>query len=141
MNGGIEEGSSKVGALTYTWSVLSVIGASLVSFYTIFLHLKNYRRPDLQRLTIRILLMYISLIRIPIYGFSSLISLSSHRIAFFVDSIRDIYEGFVVYSFFVLLINYLDGERAILELLQHRLRIHHMWPFYYCMRPMDVVLD
>lgn len=53
------EGSSRVGSFTYYSAVISVLGSTAVSLYTIFLHLKNYRRPDLQRLTIRILIMYL----------------------------------------------------------------------------------
>ena len=53
----IGEGITRVGAVTYIWAVLSVFGASAVSIYTVWLHLKNYRRPDLQRVTIRILWM------------------------------------------------------------------------------------
>jgi hypothetical protein len=126
------EGSSRVGWFLYTCSALCVFGASATSLYTIFLHLKNYRRPDLQRLSIRILIM------VPIYGLASFISLSSHRIAFYVNTVRDIYEGFVIYSFFILLINYLDGERAIMTLLQTRLRVHHLWPMHYCLQPMNM---
>jgi hypothetical protein len=55
-----------------------------------------------------------------------------------VDTIRDIYEGFVIYSFFTLLINYLDGEGAILELLHERLRIHFLWPLNYCFKPIQM---
>ncbi|KAI8899584.1 organic solute transporter Ostalpha-domain-containing protein [Globomyces pollinis-pini] len=132
MFGAVDEGSAKVSSVVYYLSVLAVFGATVVSIYTIFLHLKNYRRPDLQRLTIRILIM------IPIYGIASLISLSSRYLSFFIDTIRDIYEAFVIYSFFILLINYLNGERALLDLIQNRLRIHHLFPFNYCFRPILV---
>jgi hypothetical protein len=126
------EGSAKVGWFFYTWAIVSVLGATCTSFYIIFLHLKNYRRPDLQRLTIRILIM------VPIYSIASLISLSSHNLAFYVNTIRDIYEAFVIYSFFILLINYLDGEKEIFKLLATRLRIHHLWPMNYCLSPLDM---
>jgi hypothetical protein len=126
------EGSSRVGWILYILSLLAVLGASVTSFYTIFLHLKNYRRPDLQRLTIRILIM------VPIYGFASFISLSSHQLAFFINTIRDIYEAFVIYSFFILLIDYLEGEEQIFKLLQSRLMIHHLWPMNYCLSPMNM---
>ena len=110
----------QVGVVTYIVAFISVFTASVVSFYTIYLHLKNYRRPDLQRLSIRIILM------VPIYGISSLAAIT-FKGSFFIQTIRDIYEGFVIYSFFALLINYLDGERALLVLLQNRLSVHHLW--------------
>ncbi|KAJ3367668.1 hypothetical protein HDU91_001203 [Kappamyces sp. JEL0680] len=127
-----EEGITKVGTFTYVFCVLGVFVSSCSSLFTIWGHLKNYRRPDLQRLSIRILLM------IPVYGWASLISLNSRSAAFFIDTLRDVYEAFVIYSFFILLINYLDGERAILIRLRGRLRVHHLWPFHAVWPPIDM---
>lgn len=126
------EGMEKLGTFIYTLAGLCVFGSVITSFYTVFTHLRNYRKPDLQRLSIRILIM------VPVYGVSSFISLSSKNFAFYVDTLRDIYEGFVIYSFFALLITYLDGESAIMELLQHRLRAQYLWPLNYCFKPMQV---
>ncbi|KAH6559737.1 hypothetical protein BASA50_000810 [Batrachochytrium salamandrivorans] len=128
----IEQGSSKVGAFAYSLAGLSVLIASVLSFYSMFLHLKNYRRPDLQRLIIRILWM------VPVYAVASFVSLSSKYASYYIDTIRDVYEAFVIYSFFTFLINYLGGERALLSLLQERLRIHHLWPFHHFFSPMDI---
>ncbi|KAK6099191.1 hypothetical protein MT418_8444 [Batrachochytrium dendrobatidis] len=128
----IQQGSTKVGAVAYFLAGVSVFVATVLSLYSMFLHLKNYRRPDLQRLIIRILWM------VPIYGVASFVSLSSKYTSHYIDTIRDVYEAFVIYSFFTLLINYLGGERALLSLLQERLRIHHLWPFNYCFLPMDM---
>lgn len=56
---GIMEGSAKVGVAAFSFAILCVFGASAVTFYSIFLHLRNYRRPDLQRSALRIILMLI----------------------------------------------------------------------------------
>ncbi len=45
----------------------------------------------------------------------------------------------MIYSFFILLVNYLDGERAIIEMLRGRLRMHHLWPMNYFYDPIDVI--
>lgn len=45
--------------------------------------------------------------RVPIYAVSSLVSLYSLQAAFYVDAIRDLYESFVIYCFFSLLVEYL----------------------------------
>lgn len=45
--------------------------------------------------------------RVPIYAISSLLSLYSLAAAFYVDAIRDLYEAFVIYCFFSLLVEYL----------------------------------
>ena len=55
----IDEGIQKIGLPLFILSLLTTTLATGISLYTIFLHLKNYRRPDLQRLTIRILLMHV----------------------------------------------------------------------------------
>lgn len=40
-------------------ATLFALSATLLSLYTILLHLQNYRRPLLQRYTVRILFMYV----------------------------------------------------------------------------------
>lgn len=55
---GAQEGSAKLGAVVFAGACLCVIGASAVTLYSMFLHLHNYRRPDLQRAALRIQLMY-----------------------------------------------------------------------------------
>ena len=91
-------------------AVLAVSGvctvvAVLVSMMSIHLHLRNYRKPALQRcvgvhfilgngfliglycsMVVRIMVM------VPLYAIASLISLFSVEAAFVIDAIRDIYE-------------------------------------------------
>ncbi|EIW75502.1 DUF300-domain-containing protein [Coniophora puteana RWD-64-598 SS2] len=93
---------------------LSTLVAVVVSGLSIYLQLKNYRKPMLQRMVVRIMVM------VPIYAIASLISIFSLDAAFFIDAIRDIYEAFVIYCFFALLIQYLGGERELLILLHGR---------------------
>lgn len=68
--------------------VATISGAfsTIMSLWTVWLQLKHYHRPRLQRFVVRILVM------VPIYSVSSLISLYSLDAAFFVDAFRDIYE-------------------------------------------------
>ncbi|KAE9394006.1 DUF300-domain-containing protein [Gymnopus androsaceus JB14] len=93
---------------------LSTFVAVVISATSIFLQLKNYRKPYLQRMVVRIMVM------VPIYAISSFVSLFSLEAAFFIDAVRDIYEAFVIYCFFVLLLSYLGGERSLLILLHGR---------------------
>ena len=81
--------------------------ATVVSAMSILMHLKNYRKPHLQRYVrpsrptpcraqlmplhicsqvVRIMLM------VPLYAIASFISLFSLEAAFFIDAVRDIYE-------------------------------------------------
>ncbi|KAH7890549.1 DUF300-domain-containing protein [Phlebopus sp. FC_14] len=103
-------------------SGISTLVAVIVSGLSIWLQLRNYRKPFLQRMVVRIMLM------VPIYAVASLISLFSLEAAFFIDVIRDVYEAFVIYCFFVLLLDYLGGERALLILLHGRPPIPAIFP-------------
>jgi hypothetical protein len=69
---------------------------------------------------------------------SSFVSLSAKRASDVIDTVRDVYEGFVIYSFFTLLINFLGGERQLLELLSQRVWISHPWPMSMCLQPLNV---
>lgn len=77
---------SKLTRATVIVCGVAALVASLVSFVSIWLQTKNYRKPLLQRYVIRILLM------VPIYSASSWASIVSLKAAFYLDPLRDIYE-------------------------------------------------
>ncbi|KAF9181019.1 hypothetical protein BGZ51_005755 [Haplosporangium sp. Z 767] len=106
--------------------------STLISLVAIWMQLKNYRKPLLQRSVVRILWM------VPIFAISSWISLVSLDIAFYVDAFRDIYEAFVIYCFFSLLVCYLGGERSLLVMLHGRPYTKHLWPVSLWSKEMDV---
>ncbi|KAF3067033.1 hypothetical protein GL218_08812 [Daldinia childiae] len=108
------------------------LAATLMSIVSIWLQLKNYRKPLLQRYVVRILLM------VPIYSISSWVSMVSLTAAAFLDPIRDIYEAFTIYTFFQLLINYLDGERALIIMAHGRAPVHHLWPLNHLFPKVDI---
>ncbi|KAK3906879.1 organic solute transporter Ostalpha-domain-containing protein [Staphylotrichum tortipilum] len=108
------------------------IAATLLSVVSIWLQTKNYRKPLLQRYVVRILLM------VPIYSVSSWTSMVSRTAADVLDPIRDIYEAFTIYTFFQLLINYLDGERALIIMTHGREPVSHLWPVNHVLPPADI---
>ncbi|KAI2621129.1 DUF300-domain-containing protein [Hypoxylon sp. NC1633] len=108
------------------------LAATFASIVSIWLQLKNYRKPLLQRYVVRILLM------VPIYSISSWVSMVSLTAAAFLDPIRDIYEAFTIYTFFQLLINYLDGERALIIMAHGRAPVHHLWPLNHVFAKVDI---
>ncbi|OTA94770.1 hypothetical protein M434DRAFT_394430 [Hypoxylon sp. CO27-5] len=108
------------------------LAATLMSIVSIWLQLKNYRKPLLQRYVVRILLM------VPIYSISSWVSMVSSTAAAFLSPIRDIYEAFTIYTFFQLLINYLDGERALIIMAHGRAPVHHLWPLNHVLPKVDI---
>ncbi|SCU96268.1 LAFA_0G05358g1_1 [Lachancea sp. 'fantastica'] len=89
-------------------SVLS-IGTSTVSIAQQFL---NYRKPYEQRLVVRIQLM------VPLFSATCLLACIIPRKAqIWIDPVREIYESFVIYTFFTLLTLILGGERTIITQL------------------------
>jgi len=98
-----------------------------ISAHNIFKHLVHYNEPQLQKNIVRILFM------VPFYALFSFLSLgipSAHTI---LDSIRDVYEAFVVYCFLNLMLSYCGGENTCLSVIMHDPgSISHVWPFRWC---------
>uniref|UniRef100_A0A0W0G6B2 Hypothetical DUF300 domain-containing protein n=1 Tax=Moniliophthora roreri TaxID=221103 RepID=A0A0W0G6B2_MONRR len=129
-------GDSGVGSrLPVSVLILSGVSTAIavtISATSIWLQLKNYRKPALQRMVVRIMVM------VPLYAVSSFIALFSLRAAFFIDAVRDIYEAFVIYCFFTLLTSYLGGQRSLLILLHGRPPKDPPLPINFIMREIDV---
>ncbi|EJT99726.1 DUF300-domain-containing protein [Dacryopinax primogenitus] len=111
---------------------LSTLLSTVVGAASVYYQLKNYRKPHLQRQVIRIMVM------VPVYAISSLISLFSLEAAFFIDAFRDIYEAYVIYCFFHLLLAYLGGDRALLIMLHGRPPKTYLPPMNLFKRECDV---
>ncbi|KAJ9203649.1 hypothetical protein DTO164E3_279 [Paecilomyces variotii] len=124
-------GSRLARAVVIVAGVASLV-ASLLSFLSIWLQTKNYRKPLLQRYVVRILLM------VPIYAASSWTSIVSLRASMWVDPIRDVYEAFTIYTFFQLLINFLGGERALIIMTHGRPPVSHAWPLNHVLPKVDI---
>ncbi|XP_045680664.1 transmembrane protein 184A isoform X3 [Phyllostomus hastatus] len=89
----------------FVWTAL------VLTCHQIYLHLRSYTVPNEQRYIIRLLFM------VPVYALNSWLSLlllgaGQHYI--YLDSVRDCYEAFVIYSFLSLCFQYLGGESAIM---------------------------
>eukprot|EP01102_Stenamoeba_stenopodia_P009243 TRINITY_DN2723_c0_g1_i1.p1 TRINITY_DN2723_c0_g1~~TRINITY_DN2723_c0_g1_i1.p1 ORF type:complete len:590 (+),score=132.71 TRINITY_DN2723_c0_g1_i1:191-1960(+) len=97
--------------------------AFILSFYLIWKHLQNWNEPHLQVPIVRLLLM------VPIYSIDSWLSLLMPDKQLYFDTIRDCYEAYVIYMFFVLLVRFLEGEANLLRYLEERPSIPHPWPF------------
>ncbi|KAJ3570437.1 hypothetical protein NPX13_g5731 [Xylaria arbuscula] len=46
--------------------------------------------------------------------------------------------AFTIYTFFQLLINYLDGERALIIMTHGRAPVHHLWPLNHVLPKVDI---
>jgi hypothetical protein len=65
---------------------------------------------------------------VPIFSLASWASLTSLRVAFWIDPFRDVYEAFTLYTFFQLLVNFLGGERSLIIMMHGRPPVSHLWP-------------
>ncbi|KAF8961776.1 hypothetical protein BGZ46_001296 [Entomortierella lignicola] len=103
--------------------------ATLVSLHLIYRHAKNYNKPSEQRHIMRIVLM------IPVYAIISFLSFRFYRESIYYETIRDCYEAFVIYSFFILLLTYLgdddEAQRSKITGPDKRKLLYPLNCFYY----------
>lgn len=102
-----------------------------ISMYGIVMHLANYNQPNIQMYIVRILWM------IPIYSMESWLCLRFHRYAIYIETLRDVYESYVLYSFLQFLIQVLGGEEQLIYMLKDKspTRGVHMWGLQWCVKP------
>lgn len=114
------------------WSALI---ASVIIAGLIVQHLRNYRKPFQQRLMIRIQLI------LPLFAlscYSVLISPSAIVVKFVVEPVREIYEAFVIYTFFSLLIEMLGGDKSIVIMTSGRPPVMHPGILGRCLPALDI---
>lgn len=100
-----------------------------ISMFGIFLHLHYWNNPPLQRLVVRILWL------VPIYSICCWLALRFKDIAIYLNTGRECYEAWVLYSFTFYLIRSLGTEEEIVEILiQKDEPMHHLFPFCCCPR-------
>lgn len=106
--------------LGFPLSIASIVG-----------HLSNYNQPHVQCYIVRILWM------VPMYSIESWLCLKYHEKAIYIETLRDFYESFVLYSFFQFLIEVLGGEEALILMLKDKspTRGSHMWGLQWCVKP------
>lgn len=100
------------GCLPVWWQNLSFVCtfASLaISGFAITKHFLNYRKPFEQRLAVRIQLL------VPIFSITCLAATIIPQVSqLYLDPVREVYEAFVIYTFFSLLTLILGGEHRII---------------------------
>jgi len=104
----------------------------LLSFSHIYAHLKLYTMPEIQIYVIRILLTC------PIYALASSIALIIEPYNIYAETIRDLYEALVVYSFFNMILEYCGGETDCVYAIENDPAL--ILPFPLCLlkrRPRD----
>eukprot|EP00271_Cylindrocystis_brebissonii_P006323 TRINITY_DN19059_c0_g2_i1.p1 TRINITY_DN19059_c0_g2~~TRINITY_DN19059_c0_g2_i1.p1 ORF type:complete len:626 (-),score=93.83 TRINITY_DN19059_c0_g2_i1:805-2682(-) len=89
--------------------------AVAVSIGQILEHLNNYTEPTFQRYTVRIIFM------VPVYATMSFLALVFSDLAIWFNTIRDVYEAWVIYNFLSLCLAWVGGPGAVVTSLHGRL--------------------
>jgi len=100
----------------------SVFCTLLLSIRLIVLHLTHWHMPDVQKYVVRILWM------VPLYSIQSWLSLRFHEARLYIDTLRNLYEAYVICSFVYYLIALLGGQNAMVEMLERKrdMHLHHL---------------
>jgi Organic solute transporter Ostalpha len=113
-------------------------GTVILSIRLVYLHFTHWYMPGVQKYVVRILFM------VPIYAIQSWLSLRFHHARIYIDTIRDLYEAFVIASFVYYLIELLGGEESMVRILQYKVREdpslerhlgHHAFPLSLVLTP------
>jgi len=102
-----------------------------ISMWAIVSHLANYNQPHVQVYIVRILWM------VPLYSVGSWLAMRFRSYAIYIETVRDLYESYVLYSFLQFLIQVLGGEEALVLMLKDKspTRGVHMWGLQWCVKP------
>lgn len=112
----------------------AAIGAFIgigISLYNIIKHISYYTLPDQQLHIIRIIII------VPLYAIVSWLSMGFPAIALYFESIRDVYEAFVIYCFLILILGYVGGEANCINLISLKPPLKHPFPLC-CLPSMDL---
>jgi hypothetical protein len=91
-----------------------VIGTVIISLRLVYLHLTHWYMPTVQKYVVRILWM------VPLYAIQSWFSLRFHNSRIYIDSVRDLYEAYVIASFVYYLIELLGGQDSLVQILEQK---------------------
>lgn len=102
-----------------------------ISIRLIYLHLSHWYFPSVQKWLVRIIWM------IPIYSIESWLALRFRSKAIYIETIRESYEAYAIFSFLYFLIALLGEEAALISNLKHKSqgRGEHCFPLNFFIKP------
>jgi hypothetical protein len=117
-----------------------VCGTLILSLRLVYLHLTHWYMPDVQKYVVRILWM------VPIYAIQSWLSLRFHQARIYIDSVRDLYEAYVIASFVYYLIELLGGQEALVNILHQKRETQqrlgqHAFPLSLILEPWELGVE
>jgi hypothetical protein len=107
---------------------LCTVGAIALAIFHIYRHLLNYTEPTYQRYIVRIIFM------VPVYAFMSFLSLVLPKSSIYFDSIREVYEAWVIYNFLSLCLAWVGGPGSVVLSLSGR-SLKPSWSLMTCCFP------
>ncbi|KAK7278091.1 hypothetical protein RJT34_23116 [Clitoria ternatea] len=119
--------------LLYVVAFFCTSGAIALSLLHIYRHLLNYTEPTYQRYIVRIVFM------VPVYALMSFLSLVLPGSSIYFNSIREVYEAWVIYNFLSLCLAWVGGPGAVVLSLTGRV-LKPSWFLMTCCLP-PVALD
>jgi hypothetical protein len=93
-----------------------VAGTVILSVRLVYLHFTHWYMPNVQKYVVRILWM------VPLYAVQSWLSLRFRDARIYIDTVRDLYEAYVISSFLYYLIELLGGQEALARTLRAKAR-------------------
>ncbi|KAL5580445.1 hypothetical protein UlMin_012887 [Ulmus minor] len=103
-------------------------GAIVLATLHIYRHLVNYTEPTYQRYIVRIIFM------VPVYALMSFLSLVLPESSIYFNSIREVYEAWVIYNFLSLCLAWVGGPGAVVLSLSGRV-LKPSWYLMTCCLP------
>lgn len=102
-----------------------------ISIRLIVLHLTHWYSPSIQKWLVRIIWM------VPIYSVESWLALRFRDKAIYIETVRECYEAYAVFSFLYFLIALLGEEALLIAHLKEKSeeRCQHSWPLRLCIKP------
>ncbi|KAF7489573.1 Transmembrane protein [Sarcoptes scabiei] len=123
--------AAKLDQFTSDWPLVAglfALTAIFLSIYEICKHMQHYTKPYLQKYIVRILWM------VPIYALNSWFAMFFSQISIYMDTLRECYEAFVIYSFMKFLFNFLRTEIDNFDILVDcKPEVPNIFPF--CLLP------
>ncbi|CAM9251096.1 unnamed protein product [Discosporangium mesarthrocarpum] len=102
-----------------------------ITMREIYMHLSHWQMPHVQRYVVRILWM------VPIYAVESWLALRFKEMSFYISTLRECYEAYVIFCFMYFLLGLLGNEEHLGEVLRSKNAAigNHFWPLKYCLNP------
>lgn len=108
-----------------------------ISIRLIVLHLTHWYSPSIQKWLVRIIWM------VPIYSIESWLALRFRDEALYIETMRESYEAYAIFSFLYFLIALLGEEATLIARLKEKSdeRGEHSWPLNWCVKPWAMGAD